>query len=66
MFYVLKRKPDTPYEVVRITNIPYRIVKEENCQVAGKWGRADYARHWCDYYNNKINMDTLKAYLGEQ
>jgi hypothetical protein len=65
MYYVLKRKPDTAFEVVKVLFFTYETVKQHNYQVKGKWGRKDYAQYWCDFYNDKINMETLKGFLDQ-
>jgi hypothetical protein len=71
MFYIVRKK-DTEYYVweisdVLVTDATYHnILRDEELgiiDIAGQFGRKDYADIWCDYYNNKIDRDILRRKL---
>ncbi len=59
MWYYVVNK-DGKHEVVASSKLGYFEAKQKwGDNLAGRWGREDYAVHWRDFYNNEIDRDEL-------
>jgi len=74
MFFIVKKKGDIKYTIQEVSNFMVDVGgrnwnslnrdKDTFDEVLGQFGRIDYAKIWCDYYNNNINIETVKKLLN--